>query len=112
MMTVLYLVAAYEATALGMFVRTLPLLYWSYGNKNRSTTSICAPGLKDYNNFFGAVAQSLITLATSGYYGTAMVPTVGQPETAVYIMRLYILAIVFLLLLSVAALSITDLAIS
>jgi hypothetical protein len=107
MMTVLYLVAAYEATALGMFVRTLPLLYWSYGNKNRSTTSICAPGLKDYNNFFGAVAQSLITLATSGYYGTAMVPTVGQPETAVYIMP-----IVFLLLLSVAALSITDLAIS
>jgi hypothetical protein len=112
MTTVLYQITAYEGTALGMFVGTLPLLYWSHGNKNGNTTSIRAPGLEDYDNFFGAVAQSLVTLATSGYYGTATVPTVGQPETEVYLVRLYMLAIVFLLLFSVAALSIADLAVS
>lgn len=112
MTTVLFLVASDLTTALGMTISSLPLLYWSEGNTNDNTTLIRAPGLEDYTNIFGVAAQSLVSTATSGAYGTATVPTVGQPETAVYIARLYMLAIVFLLLLAVAALSIADLVVS
>ena len=71
-----------------------------------------APGLIDYHNLYGAVAQSLATVTTAGYYGTAEVPTTGSAPKRVYIVRTYILAIVVVVLFGVSILTTANLAYS
>jgi hypothetical protein len=67
-----------------------------------------APSLNDYANVYGLIAQSIAAISTSGYYGTATVPTEGQAPKPVYIVRTYILALVVIMLSSVTALSISN----
>jgi hypothetical protein len=55
-----------------------------------------APLLSNYDNMYGLIAQSLAIVTTSGYYGVSEVPTsIPKP---VYLVRMYILAVVVTLL--------------
>jgi hypothetical protein len=68
-----------------------------------------APALSDYDNLYGAVAESIATITTIGYYGTATVPTIGQPSKPVYIVRIYILAILVAVFVTVTLVCVLDL---
>ena len=55
-----------------------------------------APLLSNYDNMYGLIAQSLAIVTTSGYYGVSEVPTsIPKP---VYLVRMYILAVVVTIL--------------
>jgi len=62
-----------------------------------------APVLADYTNMYGQVARSLAAVSTSGYYGTAVVPTKGSARRPAYIVREYVL-IIFLVILALPSL--------
>jgi hypothetical protein len=83
--------------------------YGAYGNDPLETALLFtfnttevnafrAPFLSDYDKMYGLAAKSLATLTTSGYYGTADVPTTGLTFKPVYLVRLYILFIVMAIL--------------
>lgn len=57
-----------------------------------------APVLADYTNMYGLVARALAAISTSGYYGTAVVPTEGSAPRPAYIVREYVLAVVLAIL--------------
>jgi hypothetical protein len=54
---------------------------------------------------YGAVAQSLASATTAGYYGTAEVPRTGSTSRSVYVVRTYILGLVLAILLAVRVLT-------
>jgi hypothetical protein len=57
-----------------------------------------APVLADYNNMYGLIAQSIVSVTTSGYYGAAEVPSTGSAPKPVYLVRTYVLAVVVAIL--------------
>jgi hypothetical protein len=73
----------------------LALIVDSAANNGGSVLAI-APQLSNYDNMYGLVAQSLAILTTSGYYGVSKVPaSIPKP---VYLVRMYILALVVAIL--------------
>jgi hypothetical protein len=63
---------------------------------NNSSISSVAPLLSNYDNMYGLVAQSLAIVTTSGYYGVSEVPaSIPKP---VYLVRMYILALMVAIL--------------
>lgn len=93
--------------AYGTEVVSLPFVYWPDAT---GANQWQAPGLTQYHNFFGVVAQGITTATTVGYYGTAEVPTTGEPQRLVYISRMYIVAIMFVIFFTVAVISLLDVA--
>jgi hypothetical protein len=67
------------------------------------------PSIGDYTNLYGLVAQSITAVTSNGYYGTAVTPTIGQTPKLVYVMRMYILAIVVVIFSAVPLITILDL---
>lgn len=67
-----------------------------------------ALSITQYENILGAVAQSIAAIASAGYYGTAVIPMVGEAPKEVYIARVYIMWIVLLILVAVIAFSVAD----
>jgi hypothetical protein len=63
------------------------------------------PTLADYEKLYGSVVQAIVFATSSGFYGTAEVPTSGSPPKPVYIIRMYILALVLSTLLGVPVLT-------
>jgi hypothetical protein len=57
-----------------------------------------APVLADYDNMYGLVARALAAVSTSGYYGTAMVPTKGSAPRPAYMVREPVLIVVVVIL--------------
>jgi hypothetical protein len=71
-----------------------------------------APMLSDYDNLYGLIAQAIATVTTSGYYGVAEVPTEGSTPRSAYIVRNYIIGIVWVILAFTPFLSMLVLALS
>lgn len=67
------------------------------------------PTTGHYERILGVLAQSIVAITTAGYFGTATVPTVGEPLKSVYVVRIYVLFIIFGLLSLVLLLSAADL---
>ena len=57
-----------------------------------------APVLADYNSMYGLIAQSIVSVTNSGYYGAAEVSSTGSAPKPVYLVRTYVLAIVVAIL--------------
>lgn len=66
------------------------------------------PTVDQATALLGMLAQSLASVSTAGYYGTATVPAVGESPKPVYIVRVYILALVLGMLAAVTVLSVAD----
>jgi len=80
-----------------------------YNLNSTSDFQYRAPSMQDYDALYGLVAQSINSITTNGYYGTAIVPTEGHPAKPVYIVRTYILALAVIMLGLASALSILNL---
>jgi hypothetical protein len=78
--------------------------------KSAASHQLRASTLSDYDNTYGLVAQSIATLASLGYYRSAVVTTIGEPVRSVYMVRTYILAILVVTFCTVTVLSIADIA--
>ncbi|OCK89591.1 uncharacterized protein K441DRAFT_708216 [Cenococcum geophilum 1.58] len=97
--------------ALNSYMTAVPWFFW-----NSYDLAIAEPlvalynalSVTQYENILGAVAQSIAAIASAGYYGTAVVPTVGEAPKEVYIARVYIMWIVLLILVAVIAFSVAD----
>jgi len=97
--------------ALNGYMTAVPWFFW-----NSYDLAIAEPlvalynalSITQYENILGAVAQSIAAIASAGYYGTAVVPTVGEAPKEVYIARVYIMWIVLLILVAVIAFSVAD----
>jgi hypothetical protein len=76
-----------------------------YAVNANSSDELVAPSLEDFNNLYGLVAQGISSYATTGYYGTSVVPTIGSSPRPVYIIRMYILVIVVAILIGVPLLT-------
>jgi hypothetical protein len=106
-----YIVAAAVSTwiegneAYGTSVVPLPFVYWPDATGPGQWR---APGLNEYRNFVGAFAKGIATATTVGYYGTVQVPTTGKSERLVYVARIYIVGIIFVILAAVVTLSTLD----
>ncbi|KAK2681992.1 hypothetical protein RAB80_003785 [Fusarium oxysporum f. sp. vasinfectum] len=66
------------------------------------------PTVNQVTSILGMLAQSLASVSTAGYYGTATVPAVGEPPKPVYIVRVYILGLVLGIFVAVTVLSMAD----
>ncbi|KAF2806795.1 uncharacterized protein BDZ99DRAFT_422004, partial [Mytilinidion resinicola] len=66
------------------------------------------PTTAHYARILGVLAESIAAVATAGYFGTATVPTVGEPPRAVYVVRVYVLFILLGLIYAVVGLSAAD----
>lgn len=64
--------------------------------------------LRDFDNVYGLFAQSIATITSAGYIGSAVVPTSGLPTSRVYIARIYIIAIVLFILILAPTVAIID----
>lgn len=91
--------------AYGTSVTSLPFVYWPDSTGQGQWQ---APGLPQYKSYFSAIASGIATATTMGYYGTVEVPTTGEPVRQVYIARMYIVAIVFVILAAVVTASVLD----
>jgi hypothetical protein len=67
------------------------------------------PTVEHYDSLLGVLAQAIASISTAGYFGTATVPTIGEPPKPVYVVRTYILLILLGLLYLVIILSVADL---
>ena len=84
---------------------SLPFVYWPDATGSNQWQ---APGKTHYDNFWGAVARSIATASTVGYYGTVTVPTTGETPREVYVARTYIVGIVLAMLMVTVAVAILD----
>ncbi|KAH0175045.1 hypothetical protein KCU67_g455, partial [Aureobasidium melanogenum] len=69
-----------------------------------------APGINDHVKLYGLVAHGISQLTTAGYYSTAEITSFGGVPYRVYVVRLYILALVLTAFFIVLLLSSMDLA--
>ncbi|KAI1628692.1 hypothetical protein EDD37DRAFT_16910 [Exophiala viscosa] len=69
-----------------------------FDSRATNPNELRVPLLTDYNSMYGLVADSMNTVASAGYYGTATVPTRGSRPYPVYLLRTYILAVVVVIL--------------
>ncbi|KAF2467614.1 uncharacterized protein BDR25DRAFT_344728 [Lindgomyces ingoldianus] len=60
-----------------------------------------ALSIDQYESILSSLATGIVAIASAGYFGTATVPTVGEPPRDVYIARLPIVAIILVILISV-----------
>lgn len=67
-----------------------------------------ARGPEVFDRVYGLFAQSIATITSAGYLGTAVVPTSGLPISRVYIARIYIIAIVLFILIFAPAIALFD----
>lgn len=103
----LWAIYSQENVSFGTTIVSLPILYWP--EATNSARSFRAPSLAEYEKMFGVIASSIAKSTSMGYYGTAEVPTTGEPARRVYIGRLYVVAIVLLILIFVTSLGCADL---
>jgi len=94
-----------QVVVFGNSLLSSTLMTWPEATDNHQYR---APSLADHANIFGSVANSIATVATTGYFGTATVPTFGGTPQTVYAVRLYILGLVLILFFLVGLLSIAE----
>jgi len=106
-MTAVTWVLAHQAESVfDIDMLTAPFIYWPGANQ---THQLRVPSLQNYRSLLGIVANSISIATTADFYGTAEVPTVGAPEREVYVVRVYMVAIVFIILLAVSGLGVAHL---
>jgi hypothetical protein len=69
-----------------------------------------APGINDHDKLYGLVAHGISQLTTAGYYSTVEITSFGGLPSRVYVVRLYILALVLAAFFVVFLLSSADIA--
>jgi hypothetical protein len=94
------LLQAMPFAALDMQILSTALMFDS---KSSGVFKYQAPLLSDFDGMYGLVAESIVSVITSGYYGVAEVPTVGSEPKPAYFVSTYILAIVVAILVLVPA---------
>lgn len=67
------------------------------------------PSLADYERMYGVVAASLTSISLGGDHGIVEVPTTGSPPRPVYVVRVYILATVVVVIVTVPLLTVLSL---
>jgi hypothetical protein len=97
--------------ALSEYLTAVPWLFYlkdDYTFRMTLEPFYVMPTTAHYARIIGICAESIAAVATAGYFGTATVPTAGEPSRAVYVVRVYILFILLGLLALVLGLSVAD----
>ncbi|ORY18319.1 hypothetical protein BCR34DRAFT_473471 [Clohesyomyces aquaticus] len=60
-----------------------------------------ALSIEQYETLLSSLALGIVAIASAGHFGTATVPTIGEPPRQVYIARIPIIAIILVILIAV-----------